>query len=209
MRVRTILVAAAALALVPALPAEGTITLLGHIDPSTGSATTSDVTGYWDPNTGREYAIVGEWMGGRVWIIDVTDPANPFVEEWLPVFTPGFDLKVWQHWLYLVDGDGSGFDGEIWNISNPAVPAFAGNLLSAHNIYVDDRGYMYNELDGLTILDLNADPTDPPILWESGGQDGHDSLVQGTTLYDFHGATATFIRDVTDPASPQLLGVIP
>jgi choice-of-anchor B domain-containing protein len=206
------LVALAALApiAVSAQPrsAGGTITLLGQIDPSTGSNTSSDVTGYFDPNTGREYAIMGEWQGGRVWIIDVTDPANPFVEEWLPAPTAGFDLKVWDHYLYLVDGNGVGNDGEIWNIANPAAPTRAGDFLSAHNIFIDDRGYMYNEIGGLTILDLNPDPTNPAFVWASGGDDGHDALVQGTTLYDFHGGSGTIIRDVANPASPQVLGTI-
>jgi choice-of-anchor B domain-containing protein len=190
----------------PVTSAGGTITLLGQIDPSTGGGLTSDVTGWVDPTTLKEYAFVGEWVGGKVFIVDVSDPANPSVVEWIP-FVPGFDLKVWDHYLYLVDGNGTGQDGQIWNIADPAHPTFAGTFLSAHNIYIDDRGYMYNELTGLTIFALNPDPTDPTFVW-SGGPEGHDALVQDDILYDFHGGAGTFIRDVTDPSSPVLLGSI-
>ena len=190
----------------PGFSPGGTIELVGHIDPSQGTWTTSDVTGWVDPATQKEYAIIGEWNGDRVFLIDVSDPENPAIASTLNG-VPNFDLKVHGNYLYLVDGDGSGNDGRIFDISNPAQPSLEGSFLSAHNIFIDDRGYMYNEYFGLTILDLNADPTTPNQMYFSGA-DGHDATVVGTTLYDFHGWSNTRIFDVTNPGSPSLLGTI-
>lgn len=186
--------------------AGGEITLLGQLILP-GPYKKSDVWGWVDPATSKEYAIVGEWGGPNVYVVDVSDPTSPTLVKTI-TSTVGQDLKTWQNYLYVVDGDGSGNDGEIWNISNPMSPTFAGNFLSAHNIFIDDRGYMYNEVDGLVILDLNGNPTTPAPVWFDRSIGGHDATVVGNRLYDFHGQGGTHIYDVTDPTSPVLLGTI-
>jgi choice-of-anchor B domain-containing protein len=201
-------------ALVPARPsfvhaqAGGTLTLLGEIDLSPSQIRNSDIWGWVDPNTSKEYAVVGEWTGTSIYIVDVSDPTNPVIASTI-TNTNGFDVKTWGNYVYGVDGNGSGNDGDIFDISNPNAPVFAGNFLSAHNIFIDANGIMYNSVNGLTILDVASNPTNPQILWSDGLTGGHDATAIGTRLYDFHGSTNTFIYEVGNPASPELIGQLP
>ncbi|MEE9269408.1 MAG: choice-of-anchor B family protein [Candidatus Krumholzibacteria bacterium] len=193
---------------VPPVAAADSITLLGQIDLAPGGTLNSDIWGWVDPLTSKEYAIVGEWNGFNVYIVDVSDPTSPnIISTITSSFGFGFDVKTWDHYLYTVDGNGSGQDGKIFDIANPALPVQVGTFLSAHNIFIDDNGIMYNEVSGLTIFDLKPDPTNPDSLW-SGGSSGHDATAIGNRLYDFHGSAGTFIYDITNPASPVLLGSI-
>jgi choice-of-anchor B domain-containing protein len=188
--------------------AADSITLLGQIDLAPGTTLNSDVWGWVDPVTSKEYAIVGEWNGSTAYIVDVSDPTSPSITSTITsAFGFSFDVKTWDHYLYTVDGNGSGQDGRIFDIANPALPVQVGTFLSAHNIFIDDNGIMYNEVSGLTIFALNPDPTNPDSLW-SGGSEGHDATAIGNRLYDFHGSSGTFIYDITNPASPVLLGSI-
>jgi choice-of-anchor B domain-containing protein len=182
-----------------------TIELLGKLSLSGGL---TDVWGYFDNNTGKEYALVGYGLfssGVGVFIVDVSDPTNPVLVAEVDS-VPGFDLKVWDKYLYTVNGGGSGRGG-IVDISDPENPQVVGSFPSAHNIFIAQNGVMYLEAPGLRIFDLNQDPTNPTLVW-SGGSAGHDAAVIGNRLYDFHGAAATNIYDVNDPANPKLLGSI-
>lgn len=193
---------------------EGMVTLLGQL-PITDSNENerhdvTDVWGYLEPVTNREYAIVGYGLFNNppyagVSIIDVTDPGNPFEVANLNT-VPGFDVKVWQHYLYTVNG--SLGTGGIVDISDPAQPEVVGSFSSSHNIFIADNGFMYLEFpNGVRIYDLNPDPTNPELVW-NGGSEGHDATVIGDRLYDFHGNSGTNIYDVSVPASPVLLGSI-
>ena len=184
------------------------ITLLDQIDIP-GSLTT-DVWGYFDATTGKEYALVGDHSGAGLTIVDVSDPSN-LVQVANVSNVPGFDVKSWQHYVYTVTGGGGGAAG-IVDISDPENPQVVGSFPSAHNIFIADNGYMYLELAfntfaDLRIFDLNPDPTNPTLVW-SGGTEGHDASVIGNRLYDFHGSAGTNIYDVTDPSNPQFLGGI-
>jgi choice-of-anchor B domain-containing protein len=129
-------------------------------------------------------------------------------------------MKVWQNYLYVVDGthDHSGENsGMIYDISDPNDPVAVGNFPSAHNIFIDDRGYLYlsgrhviingeEQERGITIFDLKNSPTDPELVWSSELSESHDVAVIGNRMFDFHGRMGTFIYDVTNPSAPTLLG---
>jgi choice-of-anchor B domain-containing protein len=186
-----------------------TLQLLSQLDPATDTKRNSDITGYADPLTGREYAIMGGLYDDQVYVIDVTDPHNPF-EAALIIGANGFDLKIWDHYLYCVDGDGSqADDGTVWDISDPTSPYQVGTMASAHNITFAD-GYLYLSAGywGLTILDA-ADPSSNAYLWKDDTHTGHDATIVGNRLYDFHGGEGTFIYDITNKSAPVLLGGIP
>jgi len=179
-----------------------TLTLKSQL-PMPGTFGT-DVWGYVDPNNGKEYAIMGDASGAGVTIVDVSDPVNPSIVANVSS-VPGFDVKVWDHYVYSVTG-GSGTGG-ILNIADPTAPQVAGTFSSSHNICISPNGYMFSESPGLVIRDLNADPLNPAQVW-SGGFEGHDASVVGNRLFDFHGTTATNIYDISTISAPQLLGVI-
>lgn len=163
----------------------------------------SDVWGYFDNSSGREFAIVG-FLGGGVSIVEVTDPANPRQVASIDTI-PGFDVKVYRHWLYTVNGGRNG-DGAIVDIADPDNPVVVGAFPSSHNIFITADGYMVAEAarPPLIIYDIHTDPLHPAVIW-SGGTEGHDAAVIGTRLFDFHGRAGTNIYDISNIANPQLL----
>ena len=189
-----------------ALEPDPEIRLVGQlaIENENPNAISSDVWGYVDPNTGKEYALIGGLGQGAgvMNIVDVSDPAVPVLTASVDV--GGFDMKVWKNYAYTVGGG----QGHIVDLSDPANPVVVGAFPSAHNIFIDDQGFLYLEAPGLRIMDLNAKPTNPTLVWSDSTQGGHDATVIGDRLYDFHGRSGTHIYDVTNRSAPQLLGSI-
>jgi len=175
-----------------------TITLKGQL---TSGNSGNDIWEYVDANTGKVYAIVG---GNGMSVVDVTDPTTPVQVAHL-TGVPGFDVKVWDHYVYCSTIGGG--TGRVVDITDPANPQIVGSFPSGHNIFIDDRGYMYNSIPGVRIYDLNPDPTSPLFLIEVGSE-GHDVTVRGNLMIDYHGSFGTNLYDVTSPASPILLSTI-
>lgn len=179
---------------------------------------TTDVWGY--QISGNEYVIVGN-IGNHpnFSIIDVTDPENPQLVSQTDY--SAFDMKVWQNYLYVVDGHRDQTvqkEGAIYDISNPASPVLAGNFPSCHNIFIDDQGFLYlsgrNEINsndtltfGLSIYSLD-NPVQPALLWTSLLDPSHDITVIGDRMYDFHKVQGTNIYDVSNRSNPILLSTI-
>jgi len=161
----------------------------------------TDIWEYIDPDTNKIYAIVG---GNGMSIVDVTDPANPVQVAHL-TNVPGFDVKVWSHYVYCSTSGGG--IGKIVNIDDPNNPVVVGTIPPSHNIFIDERGYMYNSFPGVKIYDLNPDPTSPTFLIQVGSE-GHDVTVRGNLMIDCHGSSETNLYDVTNPAAPILLSTI-
>ncbi|MCY3700175.1 MAG: choice-of-anchor B family protein [Gemmatimonadetes bacterium] len=106
----------------------------------------SDAWGWTDPETGREYGLVGR-SGGAV-IVDVTDAVNPVYLGVIPANRSGArDLKVYADHLFFT-GDGAGAHGlvvfdltRLRDVANPPME-FAPDLRwdgigSAHNLIID------------------------------------------------------------------------
>ena len=161
----------------------------------------TDVWEYIDPDNGNVYAIIG---GNGMSVVDVTDPTNPTQVAHL-TSVPGFDVKVWQNYVYCVTGGGG--TASIVDITDPTNPVVAGTFPSSHNIFIDDSGYMYASSPGLTIYDLNPDPLNPLELTVVGSE-GHDATVRGDFLIDCHGFSGTNLYDVSDRANPVLISNI-
>ena len=184
--------------LVSGLTFAQTITLKGSL---TNGNSGTDIWEYVDPNTGNIYAIVG---GNGMSVVDVTDPTTPVQVAHL-TNAPGFDVKVWSHYVYCTHNGGG---GEIFDLSDPTSPQIAGTFSGGHNLFIDDRGYMYISVSGVVaIYDLNPDPTNPIFLAQvTNGH--HDVTVRGNIMYSFEGGSGTRIYDVTNPASPILISAI-
>ncbi len=182
-------------------PTTGPIDIRAHVDlPGSG---TTDVWGFVDENTGKEYALLGAFDG--VAIVDVSNPSNPELSAKLRLGTI-FDVKAWRHYAYAVNGGTSG-NGFVIDVNDPRNPQVVGTFPSGHNLFITDSGYMIKEIPGVQVWDLNPDPTNPQMVWQ-GGVEGHDASVIGNRLYDFHGTAGTFIYDFTNPKNPVLLGEI-
>ncbi|NIR50754.1 hypothetical protein GWO43_28090, partial [candidate division KSB1 bacterium] len=137
------------------LPAKkpGSITLLGQLSLP-DSIAAQDLWGYFEPSTGEEYAVVGyvskrNFPEGGFVLVKVTDPSNP-VQVAQVHSGSGFDVKVWQSYVYTVNGKETG-TGTIVDISDIESPRIVGSFPSAHNIFIAENGYMYLERPGLRI----------------------------------------------------------
>jgi choice-of-anchor B domain-containing protein len=116
----------------------------------------NDVWGWEDPQTGREYALVGRTDGTS--FIDLTDPYNPVYLGNLPKTSTANqslwrDIKVYKDHAFIV-ADGAGahhmqiFDlTQLRDVTEPQVfteTAIYKGVYSSHNIVInEDTGYAY------------------------------------------------------------------
>lgn len=148
----------------------------------------NDIWGWTDPETDKEYAIVGRSDGTS--FVDVTNPSMPTLLGTLPM-TEGAraaawrDMKVFNNHTYIV-ADGAGQHGlQVFDLarlrdldgSNPPVmePDYLyTDIASAHNIVINEEtGIAYSVGGssggitcggGLHMLDLNKDPKKPEFV---------------------------------------------
>ena len=187
------------------------IHLLSHLKLAGDDILNTDVWGFVNPQGGKRYALVGGLGQGtqKLFVIDASNPTAPQLASTIDV--PGFDIKTRGRYAYTVTGNRDFSpqpEGRIIDMSNALDPQIVGAFPSAHNIFIDNQGYLYLAAPGLRIMDLNADPTNPVLVWDDGLPGGHDAAVIGNRLYDFHGMRGTFIYDITNRANPHLLGAI-
>ncbi len=116
----------------------------------------SDLWGWTDPDTGREYALLGRFDGTS--FIDVTDAENPRYLGNLPLTTGAHanlwrDIKVYANHAYIV-ADNAGEHGvqifdltHLRDVTSPqefAEDAHYDGIHSAHNIVIDEQtGFAY------------------------------------------------------------------
>ena len=118
---------------------------------------TNDLWGWEDPETGREYAIVG--LYNQTSFVDVTDPYHPVYLGELDMTdganaAPWRDMKVYRDHAYIVS-DGAGAHGiqifdlrQLRDVQNPPVvfeeTGHYSGIFSAHNIVInEDTGFAY------------------------------------------------------------------
>jgi choice-of-anchor B domain-containing protein len=129
------------------------VDLLAHVADRTPGARGSDLWGFMDLNTHREYAIVGYSSGTAVY--DVTNPENPREVGFISgQSTTWRDIKVYQFWnasdnrwnayAYITADNAS--DG-LFVIDLSQLPqriaraSFAGDFSEAHNVYLTDTEF--------------------------------------------------------------------
>jgi len=114
----------------------------------------NDVWGWTDPETGKEWAIVGRYDGTS--FIDISDPANPVYAGDLPMHEGSQanswrDIKVYRDHAYIV-ADGAGPHGmQVFDLSRlrdaapAAMPitftedAHYDRIASAHNVVINEE----------------------------------------------------------------------
>jgi choice-of-anchor B domain-containing protein len=190
------------------------VDLLAHFsfeDVSAAPASATDVWGFVDLNTGREYAIVGYNIGTAV--VDVTDPENPLEVGFVDGQTAFWrDIKVyqffdtaserWRSYAYVTT-DGS-TDG-LFVIDMSDLPhairktGFTSDFAAAHNVYATGTDYS-------TGLALTANAPSLAISGSSlgGGQfrayslqnPASPSFIAGASTFDYmHDASSLIITD--------------
>jgi choice-of-anchor B domain-containing protein len=167
----------------------------------------SDLWGWTDPETGREYALVGRSTGAV--IVDITEPSNPlFLGTVGGNRTHARDIKVYKDHMFFT-GDGAGDHGLlIFDLARvrdvTAVPvewepdARYDGIASAHNLIINtETGFGFtvgNRAGGTTcggglhMVDLN-DPLNPVfagcytdtegLIWQGRTHDAQCVIYHG------------------------------
>ncbi|MDX1659994.1 MAG: choice-of-anchor B family protein [Nitriliruptorales bacterium] len=176
-----------------------------HIDmdsflplPALGQGNGNDIWGWTDPETGKEYAIMGSSLATG--FVDVTDPANPVFLGQLPSEVPGAfllwrDVKVADNFAYIVseiDGHGmqvfdltklrdatgsppTTFDADAVYTGGPEGEEGLGHV---HNVFVNEETNIAYPVGSNTCINGGDDP-------ENGG---------------------LHMVDVSDPLNPTFVG---
>jgi choice-of-anchor B domain-containing protein len=179
----------------------------------------NDIWGYVDGST--EYALVGTTDGTS--IVDVSNPASPVEVQFVDgVNSIWRDLKTWGQYAYATNESGGGL--QIIDLSGlpsaaPSSNWFGGTLpgggslsfSTAHNVFVDENGVGYiiganYGSGGAIMVDLAANPTNPPILGVYNANYCHDIYVRNDVMYTAEIYTGRFgIVDISNKANPVVL----
>jgi len=165
---------------------------------SIGGGTANDVWGWTDPQTSREYALLGRSTG--VSFVDVTDPAHPVYLGNLPTHTVESlwrGLKVFRNHVFVIsEALGHGmqvFDlTNLRNVTSPPVTfsetAYYDGISSAHTINVDpETGFAYI----------------------AGSKPGANRTIGVNTCPGrAEGGGGLHVVDIRNPASPTFAGCI-
>ncbi len=147
---------------------------LGELHTAQGGAQTdlNDIWGWTDPDTAREFSIVGS-VSGTIFV-EITDVYNPINLGVLPTKTVNSnwrDVKVYDHYAVIVS-EASGHGMQIFDLNrlmstSPSATrlwtedAHYGQFSNCHNVFVDeDTGFAYavgtNTCSGgLHVVDMN------------------------------------------------------
>ncbi len=204
-----------------------------HIDTMGGDAgsTGSDIWGWTDPQTDKEYALMTLSFGTS--FVDITDPTNPIVLGSLPTATNDSiwrDVKTYNNHAYIVsEATGHGmqvFDlTQLRNVDNPPVifsetGRYTG-FGSAHNIVINEASaYAYavgttNCNGGLHMVNLKnpASPTNAGCFDQEGythdaqcvNYIGPDPDHQGKEICFNSNEDTVTIVDVTNKNAPRMI----
>lgn len=212
------------LSIVAGMQAQYNIEYLGRLDyQALRNSDLSNLWGYTD-ELGNEYAIVGvNGSGGNnpggvsvVALGDGTAPQQVF-------FYPGpasiwREVKVWNDHAYITTEANSGGITIVDLSPLPQSTALTATVWQApdwetsHSLFIDENGRLYlhgadRGNGGVIMYDLTQDPMNPVEVGEFDQWYCHDSYARGDTLYAAHILDGFLsIVDVSDPASPVLLG---
>jgi choice-of-anchor B domain-containing protein len=176
----------------------------------------SNIGGYVD-SSGNEYALVG--YSGGLDIVDVTDPANPFVAHTVPGTNSSWrEVKTWQNYAYVTtEGCCNGL--QIVNLGYlpdsvtytywTGSGSIAGQIETIHALHVED-GYAYlfgsNLFNGAAIIADLSNPWNPSYVGKTPGSYIHDGYVRGNYLYSAHIYDGFFsVFDITNKSNPVLI----
>lgn len=178
--------------------------------------TLSNVWGYTDTVTGREYALVGEETG--LSIVDVTDPQAPNELFFVPTDTSIWkEPKNWGAYAYCTNEKGGG----LLIVDMTQLPNFVSytnwsavpgqNYRTSHSLFIDEKGFLYlngsNLFNkGVLICDLKPNPMSPVYLAAYDDFYVHDCFARNDTLFTAEILNGQFsVLDVADKSNIKLL----
>lgn len=202
-----------------------------------GGISGNDSWGWTDPNTNKEYALVG--LSSHAAFVDISDPSLPFLLGILPTATANSswrDIKVYQNHAFIVS-EAPGHGMQVFDLTRLRDVTSAPELFtadthftefgSAHNIIINEAsGYAYvvgtnrnGPLSGGALF-INIQNPKAPIS-EGGFGDGgysHDAQVinyagadsdyNGKEILVGSNENEIVIADVTEKANPVTISTI-
>ncbi len=209
--------------------------LMSHLTNSfMGASEGNDSWGWTDPDTGKEYAIMG--LDNGTAFVDISNPVNPVYLGKLPTATStsGWrDIKTYNNYAFIVsealDHGMQIFDlTKLRNVTNPPVTftedAHYNGFGNAHNIVInEDTGFAYgvgtNTYNGGPHFVNIQDPLNPTATGGyTGGSYTHDAQVVtyigpdtdyiGSEIYIGCNGNEVVIVDVTDKSNPVSIATI-
>jgi len=186
------------------------------------AANANDIWGYVTPAPdSTEYALMGLTNGTA--IISLANPANPVQVAFIPGANSTWrDIKTWGDRAYISNETSGGIaivdlsDLHNGNVSyhNYTLPVpGSGNVTRAHNLWVDELGYLYVmgarsgtsyvNAGGVLIFDVFTVPDTPTFVGKGLAEYSHDAYARGNKLYsaDIYQGAFT-IYDITNRSNP-------
>ena len=212
------------------------IDVLSGLPSSNSDAQTSDIWGWTDSTTNKEYALV--CMRRSTAFVDITDPVNPLflgrLNSTVSSTNVWRDVKIYNDYAFIV-ADGVGAHGmqvfdltRLRGVTSPqtfTVDALYTGVRSCHNIVINESeavAYLVacNTFGGgPTFVDI-SDPLNPTSLggYSSGGRshdaqvvtyNGPDSDYAGREIYiGSNESRNVVIMDVTDKNNVSIISQI-
>jgi len=198
-----------------------------------GGGSGNDIWGWFDSQSGNEYALMGLTTGMAV--VDITDPEAPVNMGFLPTNTVSStwrDIKVYQDHAFVV-ADAAGAHGmQVFDLTRlrGAAPGqtltadvIYADFANSHNIAINEAtGYLYSVgtntcNEGLHIVDIST-PTSPVFAGCHSDAETHDTqcvIYQGPDT-DYTGQEICFssnenhvgIADVTNKAATVTINAV-
>ena len=147
----------------------------------------NDIWGWTDPETERDYALVGRMDGTS--FVDVTDPANPVVVGDLPRTegvegTSWRDMKVYSDHMFVVSDNAANHGMQVFDLTR--LREFTGTMLTF------DEDAHYDRINSVHNIVINEETGFAYAVGSSGGGD-----TCGGGLH---------MIDVRDPKNPTFAG---
>ena len=171
----------------------------------------------------------------QFYVVDISNPASMTVVSTTPITGSEYygqsGIRVQGHYVYLESSTGTASTNllQIYDVSNPSAPMFAGSVqipLYSLGLWVSGNyAYVISFVDGsplstsyagtLDVVDV-SNPASPKVVGSTNtgiaGVHVSDIKVVGNYAYVAGQSTAqsyVFVVDVSNPASPHLLGSLP
>jgi choice-of-anchor B domain-containing protein len=186
----------------------------------------NDIWGWTDPETGVEYALVGERQG--LAMVDLSDPINPVLVAFMETQTSSStwrDMKVYSDHVYVVsEANGHGLQvldlnqlRDLTSFPTTLLPTtWISSFSDAHNVVIDEESAMLyavgTNLAGGGIVAFDISNPANPILMGDYSEAGYTHDAQGVVYNgpdtDYAGKSMLFcananklaILDATDPS---------
>jgi hypothetical protein len=168
--------------------------------------------GYDGPDRGEvvviegDYAYVAGWEQGGLRIVDVSDPASPFLAGFYNTPVRARSVCVSGNYAFVAD-DSNGL--QIYNITDPTTPTLAGIFSASVSYDVAVYGnYAYVAIgpSGLRVADI-SNPASPFLAGTNASCQPYCVMVHGDYLLTSNGPSNSLsFLDISDPASPSVVG---